>query len=77
VSVSSAASTGNKLKLLIALRDRVAEQIEDCPATALSPLTRRLQDIVNEIESIEERNSQESPSERRAKRSGAWDPSEL
>jgi len=78
MSVAAAAASGDKLKLLYALRDRIAGEIEDCAPTHLSPLTRRLQDIVTEIETIEERNREEGPSERRAKRAdGAWNPSDL
>ena len=33
--------------------------MEDCPANDLSPLTRRLQDIVQEIADLEEQSRQE------------------
>jgi hypothetical protein len=78
MNVSDAAASGDKLKLLYALRDRIAEEIEDCAAVHLSPLTRRLQDIVTEIDTIEERNRQEVPGDGRGKRTGGgWDPAEL
>ena len=33
--------------------------MEDCPAKDLSPLTRRLQDVVQEIDDLEEQRKQE------------------
>jgi len=59
VSISSAAASGDRLKLLCAMRARLAEAMEDCPAKDLSPLTRRLQDIVQEIADLEEQGRQE------------------
>lgn len=59
MSVSAAASSGDELKLLYAIRDRLAEAIEDCPMRDLSPLTRRLQDTVREIRDLEERQKKE------------------
>jgi hypothetical protein len=41
------------------MRARLAEAMEDCPAKDLSPLTRRLQDIVQEIADLEEQGRQE------------------
>jgi hypothetical protein len=41
------------------MRARLAEAMEDCPAKDLSPLTRRLQDIVQEIADLEEQSRQE------------------
>ena len=38
-SVSAAASSGDELELLKALRDKLAAAIEDCPVRDLSPLT--------------------------------------
>lgn len=52
-AVENAAMSGDKLKLLIALRNRLAAEIGTAPARDLSPLTRRLQDVVNEIEELE------------------------
>lgn len=59
MSISSAAASGDRLKLLRAMRARLAEAMEDCPAKDLSPLTRRLQDIVQEIADLEEQGRQE------------------
>lgn len=59
MSISSAAASGDRLELLRAMRARLAEAMEDCPAKDLSPLTRRLQDIVQEIADLEEQGRQE------------------
>lgn len=59
MSISSAAASGDRLELLRAMRARLAEAMEDCPAKDLSPLTRRLQDIVQEIADLEEQDRQE------------------
>lgn len=56
MTILEAATSGDKLKLLITLRDRIAVQLEDCPIRDLSPLTIRLRDIVDEIEDIKERS---------------------
>lgn len=59
MSISGAAASGDRLKLLRAIRSRLAEAMEDCPAKDLSPLTRRLQDVVQEIDDLEEQRKQE------------------
>jgi NTP pyrophosphatase (non-canonical NTP hydrolase) len=61
VSVTEAAASGNHLRLLIAMRERVAEAIEDekCHPRDLAALTRRLQEIGKEIAEIEERQKRE------------------
>jgi len=52
--VTIAAATGDELQLLYALRDRLAEAIDSCPVRDLSALTRRLQDVMKEINGREE-----------------------
>ncbi len=53
-SVADAAKTGDRLDLLLAMRDRIAEAIsKDCHPRDLAPLTRRLQDIAKEIDQLE------------------------
>lgn len=81
LTILQAATSGDKLKLLITLRDRIAVQLEDCPIRDLSPLTIRLRDIVDEIEEINQRAEQEggAPGERRgttddAAPDAAWTP---
>lgn len=53
-SVAEAAQSGDRLELLVAMRDRIAKTIsEDCPPRDLASLTRRLQDIAKEIDQLE------------------------
>ena len=55
LSVAQAAATGNHRSLLVAMRERIAKTVSDpeCPPRDLAALTRRLQDIAKEIESID------------------------
>jgi hypothetical protein len=55
LTVEAAAKTGDRRKLLISMRDRVAATISDpaCAPRDLAALTRRLQDIVRDIELID------------------------
>lgn len=77
-SVVAAAASGDKLRLLYALRDRIAEQVTTCPTRDLSPLSRLLRDIVKEIDEIKEREKQENPGDRRSDgdSNAAWTPDE-
>lgn len=54
-SVADAAQSGDRLELLIAMRDRIAKTISDpdCPPRDLSSLSRRLQDIAKDIDLLE------------------------
>jgi hypothetical protein len=54
-SVTEAASGGSRLDLLVSMRARVAEAVEDpsTPPRDLASLTRRLLEIANEIAAIE------------------------
>lgn len=54
-SVADAAQSGDRLELLVAMRDRIAKTISDpdCPPRDLASLTRRLQDIAKEIDVLE------------------------
>jgi len=53
-SVAEAAQSGDRLELLVAMRDRIAKTISDadCPPRDLASLTRRLQDIAKEIDQL-------------------------
>lgn len=75
MTVAAAAATGDELKLLYALRNRLSEAIEDCPMRDLSPLTRRLQDVVKEIRELEERRAKEGGESSGFSPGGDWDPS--
>lgn len=54
-TVAEAAKSGSRRDLLVAMRDRIAETVSkaDCPPRELAALTRRLQEIVKEIEQID------------------------
>lgn len=60
-SVEQAAKSGSHRDLLVAMRDRIAVTVSnpDCPPRDLAALTRRLQDIAKEIESIDLRAKEE------------------
>lgn len=76
-SISGAAASNDELKLLYAVRDRLAEALEDCPTRDLSPLTRRLQDVVKEIREAEERQKQEGGGPGGGSRTSAkWNPAD-
>ena len=55
--MSAAVASGDELTLLLAIRDRLLLAIEDCPMRDLSPLTRRLQDVMKEIRDLQERRA--------------------
>ena len=61
LNVAQAAETGDHRKLLVAMRERIARAVADpeCPPRDLAALTRRLQDIAREIESIDLRADEE------------------
>ena len=60
-TVAQAAATGDHRALLVAMRERIARTVSDpdCPPRDLAALTRRLQDIAKEIESIDLRAREE------------------
>jgi hypothetical protein len=62
LSITQAADAGDHLELLRALRARVAKTVEDpnCPARELASLSRRLQELVREIEATEAKLKQEA-----------------
>lgn len=55
LSVTEAAAEGSLRELLVAMRDRVAKDVEspNTPARDLAALTRRLMEITKEIEAID------------------------
>lgn len=61
-SVAQAAANGTHRDLLVAMRERIAVTVSnpDCPPRDLAALTRRLQDIAKEIESIDLRAKEEA-----------------
>ena len=80
--MTAAANSGSELALLQAIRDRLLAAIETCPMRDLSPLTRRLQDVMKEIRELQERLSKESggkkvgESDGDKSAGGNWDPSQ-
>ena len=54
-TVTEAASGGTKRELLVAMRDRIATAVEDpkTPARDLGTLTKRLSDVVKELETLD------------------------
>ncbi len=61
-TVTQAASAGTTRELLVSMRDRVATNVENAntPARDLAALTKRLMEIVRDIEAIDARNEQEA-----------------
>lgn len=55
MTVDKAASDGDRLDLLIAMRDRIAKAVTDdkCPPRDLAALTKRLDDIADKIAVLE------------------------
>lgn len=75
-TVSEAASSGTTRELLVAMRDRVAKDVqnENTAARDLAALTKRLMELVRDIEAVDARAAQEV-SEGGAKVSdGVFDP---
>ena len=63
-SVTEAARSGSHRELLVAMRARIAQAVEDpdTPARDLAALTKRLADVARDIEAIDARSEQEGES---------------
>ena len=61
-TVTQAATSGTPRELLTALRDRVAKDVEDpnTPSRDLAALSKRLMEIVREIEALDARDEEAS-----------------
>lgn len=61
-SVTDAANNGTTRELLAAMRTRIARAVEDpnTPARDLAALTKRLVEVVRDIEAIDARDEQEA-----------------
>ena len=59
--VGAAAKGGDRLELLVAMRDRIAKAVEsdDTPPRDLASLSRRLQEIAKEIDVLKAAKAQE------------------
>ncbi len=77
-TVAEAAESGDHRALLVAMRERIARTVSnpDCPPRDLAALTRRLQDIAKEIDSLDLRAKQEA-SEDGVTDDEAWDETAL
>ncbi|MFI5833202.1 hypothetical protein ACIA5A_05945 [Micromonospora sp. NPDC051300] len=60
-TVTEAADAGTTRELLVAMRSRIATAVEDSntPARDLAALTKRLTEVVRDIEAIDAREEQE------------------
>ena len=60
-TVTEAAAGGSRRDVLVAMRDRVAKDVENpnTPSRDLAALSKRLIEIINEIEAIDARKAQE------------------
>ncbi|WP_454199577.1 hypothetical protein [Nocardia sp. Marseille-Q1738] len=61
-TVTDAADNGTTRELLVAMRTRIAKAVEDpnTPARDLAALTKRLVEVVRDIEAIDAREEQEN-----------------
>ena|SRR5690349_11868640 len=77
-TVTEAAKSGTTRELLISMRDRVAKDVqnENTPARDLAALTKRLMEIVRDIEAIDARAAEEAK-ESVATADEAWDAEAL
>lgn len=74
LTVKAAADSGTRRELLVAMRSRIATDIDsqDTPARDLAALTRRLLDIVKEIEQIDAEDSDDDIGTAAATPDEAW-----
>lgn len=77
-TVTDAAAQGSTRELLVAMRDRVAKDVqnENTPSRDLAALTKRLMEIVRDIEAIDARTAEEAR-ESAATADEAWDAEAL
>ena len=61
-TISQAADTGTTRELMVAMRTRIASAVEDAntPARDLAALSKRLIEVVHDIEAIDARELQEA-----------------
>lgn len=79
LTVAQAAATGDHRALLVAMRERIAQTVSnaECPPRDLAALTRRLQDIAKEIESIDLRAKEEGADAADVASDEEWSPEAL
>ena len=76
-TVTEAASGGNTRELLVAMRARIASAVENpnTPARDLAALTKRLVEVVRDIEAIDARQEHEEADRASGVEDGAFDAS--
>ena len=74
-SITKAADSGTPRELLVAMKARVADAVENpnTPARDLAALTKRLMEIVREIEAIDARAAEEARESGEATPDDAWE----
>lgn len=72
-TVTQAAEKGTPKELMVAMRNRIAKAVEDpnTPARDLAALTKRLTEVVKEIEAIEAREKQRRTERARSNKADA------
>lgn len=77
MTVTQSASSGSTRDLLVSMRDRVARDVENpnTPARDLAALTKRLMEIVRDIEAIDARSRQEAKDDAAEVQDGDFDAS--
>ena len=78
-TVTQAADSGSTRELLVAMRARIAKAVEDpnTPARDLAALTKRLVEVVRDIEAIDAREKQEASKNARDTPDEAFDASAI
>lgn len=78
-SVTQAADAGSTRELLVAMRTRIAKAVENenTPARDLAALTKRLVEVVRDIEAIDARAEQEAAKSANATPDAAFDASAI
>jgi hypothetical protein len=76
-TVTEAADSGTTRELLVAMRTRIAKAVEDMntPARELASLTKRLTEVVRDIEAIDARELQDGASRADEVEDGSFDSS--
>lgn len=76
-SITEAADTGTTRELLVAMRARIAKAVEDpnTPARDLAALTKRLVEVVRDIEAIDARDEQDGATGADEVEDGSFDAS--
>lgn len=78
MTVTQAASDGDARELLVAMRSRIAKAVEDAntPARDLAALTKRLMEVVRDIEAFDTRR-EESNDDASSVEDGTFDASAI